>query len=154
MIELWGETMGKIKSLNNYQKGVLIFMIAMALIFAVIYPMTISRVGYRYNDAILVPTQENGKTTYIGKIQGEQAQFIVAEDKSIVFQCGDKFYGTYTMKEDPTAIPQDEELAEEMTGVEIRNGDELLFRGGVWAAVVQVSLGRGINMKKRLLFVS
>ncbi len=126
--------MEKIKSLNSYQKGVLIFMIVMALIFAVIYPVTISRVGYRYNDAILVPTQENGKTIYTGKIQGEQAQFIVAEDKSIVFQYGDKSYGTYTMKEDPTAIPKDKELAEEMKGVEIRNGDELLFRGGVWDA--------------------
>ena len=126
--------MEKIKSLNGYQKGILIFMIVMALIFAVIYPVTISRVGYRYNDTILVPIQENGKTIYTGKIQGEQAQFIVAEDKSIQFQYGDKSYGTYTMKEDPTAIPKDSELVEEMTGVEIRNGDELLFRGGVWDA--------------------
>ena len=126
--------MGKIKNLNKYQKGVLIFMIVMTLIFAVIYPKTISRVGYRYNDTILVPTQENGKTIYTGKIQGEQAQFIVAEDKSIQFQYGDKSYGTYTMKEDPTAIPKDGDLAEKMTGVEIRNGDELLFRGGVWDA--------------------
>ena len=124
--------MEKIKSLNGYQKGILIFMIVMALIFAVIYPMTISRVGYRYNDAILVPTQENGKTIYTGKVQGETAKFIVSEDKSIEFQYGDKSYGTYTMKEDPTAIPKDGELVEEMTGVEIRNGDELLFRGGVW----------------------
>ena len=126
--------MEKIKSLNGYQKGILIFMIVMALIFAVIYPMTISRVGYRYNDAILVPTQENGKTIYTGKVQGETAKFTVSEDNSIEFQYGDKSYGTYTMKEDPTAIPKDGELAEEMTGVEIRNGDELLFRGGVWDA--------------------
>ena len=124
--------MERIKGLNRYQKGLLIFMIVMVLIFAVIYPVTISRVGYRYNDAILVPTLEKGKTIYTGKIQGKQAKFIVAEDKSIVFQYGDKIYGTYTMKEDPTAIPEDEELAEEMTGVEIHNGDELLFRGGVW----------------------
>lgn len=126
--------MKRIKDLNRYQKGVLIFMTVMTLIFAVVYPMTISRVGYRYNDAILVPTQENGKTIYTGKIQGRQAQFIVSEDKSIAFQYGDKSYGTYTMKEDPTAIPKDEELAEEMTGVEIRKGDKLLFRGGVWYA--------------------
>ena len=50
--------MDKIKSLNNYQKGILAFMIAMALIFAVIYPKTISKVGYSYNDAILVQTGE------------------------------------------------------------------------------------------------
>ena len=123
--------MERIKDLNRYQKGLLIFMIVMTLLFAIIYPITISKVGYRYNDAILVPTQENGKTIYTGKIQGKKAQFIVSEDKSVMFQYGDKSYGTYTMKEDPTAIPEDEELVGRMSGVEICNGDKLLFRGGV-----------------------
>ena len=56
------EIMERIKNLNKYQKGVLIFMAIMALIFAVIYSKTISKVGYRYKDSILVPTQENGQT--------------------------------------------------------------------------------------------
>ena len=123
--------MERIKSLNGYQKGLLIFMIVMTLLFAIIYPIRISKVGYRYNDAILVPTQENGKISYTGKIKGKQAQFIVSEGKSVEFRYGDKSYGTYTMKEDPTAIPKDREMAEEMTGVEIRKGDKLLFRGAV-----------------------
>ncbi len=123
--------MQRIKDLNFYQKGVLIVMIVMALIFAVIYPKTISRVGYKYNDAILVPTQENGNTVYSGKIQGELAQFIVSNDNTIVFNYGDKTYGQYTMKEDPTAIPKGEKLKEQMIGIEIRNGDKILFRGGV-----------------------
>lgn len=121
-------------------------MLVMALIFAVIYPKTISRVGYRYNDAILVQTQENGNTVYTGKIKGEQAQFIVSNDNTVVFNYGDKSYGQFTMKEDPTAIPDIEDLAErmigteipdienfakQMIGIEIRNGDNLLFRGGV-----------------------
>ena len=38
--------MEKIKSLNSYQKGILIFMIAMTLFFSVIYPTTISKVGF------------------------------------------------------------------------------------------------------------
>ena len=63
--------MERIKTLNYYQKGIIIVMVAMALIFAVIYPKTISRVGYRYNDEILVPNQENGNTVYSGKINGE-----------------------------------------------------------------------------------
>ena len=123
--------MEKIKSLNSYQKIILMFMIAMALIFAVIYPKTISKVGYRYNDAILVPTQENGNTVYSGKIQGELAKFIVSNDNTVVFHYGDKSYGQYTLKEDPTAIPKDRELEEQMIGIEISNGDKLLFRGGV-----------------------
>ena len=123
--------MERIKSLNYYQKGIIIVMVAMALIFAVIYPKTISRVGYRYNNAILVPNQENGNTVYSGKINGEPTQFIVSKEKSIVLQHGDKTYGPYTMKEDPTAIPKDEELAEQMIGVEICNNDKVLFRGGI-----------------------
>lgn len=117
--------------LNDYQKGIIIVMVAMILIFAVIYPKTISRVGYRYNDEILVPNQENGNIVYSGKINGVPTQFIVSKEKSIVLQHGDKTYGPYTMKEDPTAIPKDEELAEQMIGVEICNNDKVLFRGGV-----------------------
>ena len=122
--------MGKIKRLDNYQKGVLIFMTVMGLVFAVIYFMTISRVGYRYNDAILVPIEENGNTVYSGKIKGEEAQFIVSNDNTVELNYGDKTYGPYTVKEDVTAIPKDKEMGS-MTGIEIREGDDILFRGGV-----------------------
>ena len=123
--------MERIKSLNRYQKGVLIIMITMALVFAVVYPMTISRVGFEYKDTILVPSQEKGGTVYSGKIQGQQAHFTVSEDKTVVFQYGDKTYGPYTAKKDPTAIPKDEEIREYMTGVELRQGEDILFRGGI-----------------------
>lgn len=123
--------MKKIKNLNRYQKNVLIFMIVMALVFTVVYPMTISQVGFEYKDTILIPSQENGSTVYSGKIQGQQACFTVSEDKTVVFQHGNKTYGPYTAKEDPTAIPKDQEMAEYMTGVELRQGEDILFRGGV-----------------------
>ncbi len=123
--------MERIKSLGRYQKGVILFMIAMILAFTVMYPMTISRVGFAYMDAILVPSQENGGTVYTGKILWQRARFTVSADKTVVFQHGDKIYGPYTAKEDPSAIPKDEDLAEDMTGVELRQGDEILFRGGV-----------------------
>lgn len=126
-----GQTMEKIKSLNRYQKGVLIVMIAMALVFAVVYRITISRVGFEYKDTILVPSQENGGTVYSGKIQGQQARFTVSEDKTVVFQHGNKTYGPYTAKEDPTAIPKDTPMANHMTGVELRQKEDILFRGGV-----------------------
>ncbi len=122
--------MEKIRSLNGYQKGILIFMTAMALIFAMIYPRTISRIGYRYNDAILVPTQENGNTMYSGKIEGKQACFTVSGN-TVIFQHGEKTYGPYTVKEDPTAIPEDNEINRSMTGIEVREGNDILFRGGV-----------------------
>ena len=68
---------------------------------------------------------------YSGKIQGKQAHFTVSEDKSVVFQYGKKIYEPYTIKEDATAIPKNEEMAEYMMGVELRQGEDILFRGGV-----------------------
>ena len=125
--------MEKIKSLGRYQKGILLFMLVSAIVFAVLYSMTISKVGYRYNDAILVPTQENGDTLYSGKINGQQACFTVS-DNTVVFQYGDKTYGPYTVKVDPTAIPEDSDISGHMTGLEISEGSDILFRGGVMDA--------------------
>lgn len=92
--------MERIKRLNRYQKSVLLFMVVMALVFAVVYSMTISRVGFKYKNTILVQSRENGSTMYSGKIKGQQAQFTVSEDKTVVFQYGDKTHAPYTAKED------------------------------------------------------
>ncbi|MBR2080274.1 MAG: hypothetical protein IKC50_05410 [Oscillospiraceae bacterium] len=123
--------MKSIKSLNRYQKGILLVMTAMALVFALIYPKTIARVGYEYNKAILVPSEENGNVVYSGKIKGQAAQFTVTEDKTVVFLHGDKTYGPYTVTEDAAAVPKDRETSGSMTGIEVREGDAILFRGGV-----------------------
>lgn len=106
-------------------------MVIMALIFAVIYPKTLARVGYRYHDAILVPQQEGGNTVYSGKIDGGQAQFIVSENKSVVLQYRDKTYGPYMIQENPTAIPEDKKFENGIIGIEVFNGDKVLFRGGL-----------------------
>lgn len=124
--------MRKIQSLNLYQKGVLAVMLVMAIAFTGVYARTISRVGFEYMDTILLPSQEKDGTVYSGQIQGQQACFTVSEDRTVAFQYGDQTYGPYTAKEDPTAIPADEEKPEEMIGVELLEGDSVLFRGGVW----------------------
>ena len=120
--------MQRIKRLNNYQKGVIIAMVIMALIFAVIYPKTLARVGYRYHDAILVPQQEGGNTVYSGKIDGGQAQFIVSENKSVVLQYRDKTYGPYMIQENPTAIPEDKKFKNGIIGIDwLYNEDGTLY---------------------------
>lgn len=123
--------MEETKRLNRYQKGILLLMAVMTLVFAVLYYRTITRVGFAYQDTILVPSQEQGSTVYTGRVRGQTAQFTVSADKSVVFQYGDQTYGPYTARKDPSAVPQDVEIAEEMTGAELRQGDEILFRGGV-----------------------
>ena len=40
--------MERIRQLDWYQKGILILLLAMALVFAVIYRMSIARVGFLY----------------------------------------------------------------------------------------------------------
>ena len=123
--------MERIKRLGRYQKGVLLFMIAMIAVFTVLYPLTIAREGFAYKDTILVPNSENGTTVYSGKIWGKQVRFTVSQDKTVYFQYGDKTYGPYTVREDPSAVPKDKQFGEDMVVVEIRRGEEILFRGGI-----------------------
>lgn len=123
--------MERFKTLDKLQKGILLFEAAMILIFSVVYPFVISRKGFLFQDTILVPSQENGNTVYSGKIHGERAAFTVFADRTIQFTYGTTEYGPYLVREDPGAVPKDNEMAEEMTGIEILKGDALLFRGGV-----------------------
>lgn len=123
--------MERIKSLGRYQKGVWLFMAAMVVLFTVLYPVTIARLGFAYRGAVFIPSEENGSTVYSGQIQGKQASFTVCEDKTVYFQYGGETYGPYTAQEDATAVPADSELRDGMTGVELRQGEEILFRGGV-----------------------
>lgn len=124
--------MERVKSLGRYPKGILLLMIVMVLVFAVIYSVTTARVGFAYWNSILVPSQENGNTVYSGEIQGKQASFTVSADNTVVFQHGNKVYGPYTAKEDATAIPADHNKGQQMTGVELCCGEEVIFRGGVY----------------------
>lgn len=106
--------MKRIKALNGYQKVVLLVVLALAVVFSVLYPLTLSREGYLYEDTILVPSEENGSVVYSGKIRGEQARFTVSADKAVTYQYGGQTYGPYTAKE-------------------LRRGEEIVFRGGVMA---------------------
>lgn len=121
----------RIKELGRYQKILLLLMAVMILAFTVIYPIVTARSGFLYEDTILVPSKEDGGTVYSGKIYGTAATFTVSADKTVIFQYGNTVYGPYTVKEDPTAIPKDSDLQTQMTGIELRCGGEIVFRGGV-----------------------
>lgn len=123
-------TMQRLRELNGYQKVILILMAAMVLVFTVLYPVFLSRKGYSYWDSMLVCTQEGENTVYQGKMNGTSARFTVSPDKTVEFHYGEKTYGPYTWKEDPDAVPE-QEYDQGMTGIEIRCGDTIFFRGGV-----------------------
>lgn len=123
--------MNRIKSLNRYQKGILILMIAMAMIFGVVYAVVTSRTGILYEGSILEFSADNGNDVYSGNIHGEACKFTVTPDKSVVFQTGDRVYGPYYVEEDSTAVPEDNSFGTEMTGIEVRKGSKIIFRGGI-----------------------
>lgn len=124
--------MERVKNLGRYQKVILILMIVMVTVFTLLYSVTVSREGFAYMDAILVPNQENGNAVYSGKIQGKPAAFTVSADKSVTFQHGSKVYGPYSIKEDATAVPPGRDY---LKGIEVRCGEEILFRGGALKSV-------------------
>lgn len=121
----------RVRNLNRYQKGILLLLLVMALVFAGVYSAVISREGFLYKDEILVPGFENGSVIYSGKIQGMDCTFTVSPDKAVLFRCGNTSYGPYTAVEDPTAIPENDSSRDHMTGVEVRNQDKVIFRGGI-----------------------
>lgn len=123
--------MEKIKQLGIFQKIVLAFLLFIVVLFYIIYALTIKKVGFEYKNSILMQEQENDVTVYSGKVKGEHAKFTVAADKTVEFQYGDKIYGPYIAKENPDVIPREHALSEEMTGVEIYDGEEIFFCGGV-----------------------
>lgn len=126
-----GEKMERVKNLNRYQKGILLLLVAMIVIFGVVYSVVSSRVGFLYMDKIHQPREENGNTVYSGNIQGLESSFTVTPEREVIFRYGEKVYGPYTAKEDRTAIPEEDSLSAYMTGVEILKGDEIIFRGGI-----------------------
>ena len=120
----------RIRALGKYQKAMLAAAILLVLVFSVIYPVTMGREGYLYRGALLTPGQEEGGTVYTGTVNGVQARFTVTPDKAVTFQYGETAYGPYTAAEDPSAVPENAGMAG-LTGVELRKGEEVIFRGGV-----------------------
>lgn len=105
-------------------------LVAVSLIMILVFSMIYQTTGFEYLDKVLTVSRENNSTVYSGRINGEKARFTVSEDKSVMFTCGDKSYGPFTVVRDHTAVPDVAE-AEDLIGIELREGDELLFRGGV-----------------------
>ena len=58
-------------------------MIAMVLVFAVVYSITISRVGFEYKDTILIPKEENRSTIYSGRIRIFDSSFFALVQETL-----------------------------------------------------------------------
>ena len=128
--------MRRLTELSTYQRVLLVLLLAMLVVFTVLYAVVSARVGYAYKGAILVPQEVEGGVVYTGRVKGEKVSISSSWDDPVTVQTvtvchGQKTYGPYTARKDPTAIPKEENMSPYMTGVELRQGDSILFRGGV-----------------------
>lgn len=122
--------MKRFKQLSVLQKAILIGICAMALEFCVLYPVTLARVGYAFRGAILTPAQTDAGTVYSGKVHGEAVSFTVDASGAATYTGGGAEFGPYTVREDASAIPAEFlRYDTPSTGVELRRGDEVIFRG-------------------------
>ena len=122
--------MEKWKSLSRLPRVLLVLQAAMLVLFTILYPVISSREGILYRDAFLVRSEADGLTRYAGRLEGREAVFTVSPAGEVTYQLGEAAYGPYTVALDPSAVPQGHNLTDVLTGVEVREGDEILFRGG------------------------
>ena len=120
--------MNRLRELDRYPKILLIALLVMTVVFAGVYGVMTSRVGYLHNGEIFVPRQENSLTLYETTVDDQPCVFTVTAD-TVKLVWGQKTYGPYTLREDPTAVPED--ISFPMTGIEILDGQRVYFRGGV-----------------------
>ena len=102
-----------------------IVMTAEILGFAIATAVAAGRMGLEYDGGLLYPRTEGDVTWYEGRVDGEDAAFSVTPGGTVEYRWGEYVYGPYQVVEDPSALPE----GFSGTGVEIRQGDQVLFRG-------------------------
>ncbi len=122
--------MKRLKALDLFQKGVLIALTVMIVLFTVLYIRENSRSGMVYRKAFLYRGTEGENTVYTGKVHDQPAKFTVAPDGGVSYELGDKHFGIYLVNRDDSIISS-AYRGEAKAGVEIRRSGEMLFRGTV-----------------------
>lgn len=115
------------KELSRYRQVLLVIMAAEILLFLVANIIAAVRPGLEYQDGFLYARREGETQIYEGKVDGERTQFTISPTGEVACQWGDYSYGPYQVTEDPSAAPAQRKNA---VGIEITQGDVLLFRGG------------------------
>ena len=110
-----------------YRRMLLMAQLAMILVFAIALAIVYSRPGFVYQDALLRPSQAGDSIVYAGRLDREQAAFTVSPGGRVSFTWGEYDYGPYEIVEDPAAVPEGYGWTR---GIEIREGEQVLFRGG------------------------
>ena len=115
-------------AMSWYRRILLAVMVLEMLAFFCATLSAVSRSGLEYGGSLLFPGTEGGLSIYEGTVDGEPARFTVSPEGEVSYQWGAYAYGPWQVTEDPAAAP--EGFGSSMTGLEITQGDRVLFRGG------------------------
>ena len=112
------------------KKVFLILLAIMVPVFSVLYLFMGFQKGTAYHDTLFRLTMDGETVVYSAKVKGRPISFSISPDGAVTCRQGETVYGPYTIREDPSAAPGGELASMGLTGVEILEGDEVLFRGG------------------------
>lgn len=119
MLERWRE-------LDWLRRGMVSALAVMMVGFALANFFAAAREGVEYQGVLFLLKREGETCRYTGKVRGRPAEFVVRPDGTAEYCWGDYVYGPYQVEKLPSAGGQ----AAGLPGVEIRRGEEVLFRGG------------------------
>lgn len=122
--------MSRWRAIPLFQRVLLVMLAAMPVFFAALYFILNGRLGVEYGGSLLLRSVQGETTLYAGRVDGKEAVFAVSPDGRVTYRFDGGDYGPYIVVEDPGAVPRDHDMADVLTGVEVRRGDEILFRGG------------------------
>ena len=124
----------RIRALGKYQKAVLAVAVLLVLVFSVLYPVTMGREGYLYRGALLTPGQEEGGTVYTGTVNGGAGPVHRGPGQGGDLPVRGGHIRPLHRRGGPRRRPGKCADMSGLTGVELRKGEEVIFRGGGGAA--------------------
>lgn len=151
-----------------FQRVLLLLQAFLILLFLPIYCTIGSQQVVWYDGAALRCHTDGEITTYSGRVNGQAAVITVSPGPVVEYQFGDALYGPYSIISDPSAVPSEEAMPmiigdiRALSGVEIRQGDRVLFRGsylnsgstflafdetGEWATSSMLASDSGLSAK-------
>lgn len=119
----------KWEEMSWFRRVLLIIMLVEIAAFGIATAVAAGRMGMEYGEQLLYLREDGDVTWYEGRVDGVDAAFSVTPAGTVEYRWGEYAYGPYQVSEDPTARP----AGYDSTGVEVRQGDQVLFRGGLWS---------------------
>lgn len=123
------------QGLNLPQRILLLLQVFLFVLFLILYATFGRQQVIEYHNTLFRCRDDGDTTIYFGTLDGEKAVFTVFPGPVVEYRWGDTLYGPYIITEDPTAIPDEQNIPEYITstqflmGVEVRKDSDILFRG-------------------------